>query len=68
MAVKERLRAGHGDDKARPCICGEIDFGERLPITLPIGVDEGLAHVAILSSARLRPKAVEREVGGVQAT
>ena len=68
MALKERLRARHGDDKARPHICAEIDLGERLPITFPIGVDQSLAHAAILLSARLWPKAVQREMGGVKAT
>jgi hypothetical protein len=66
MAVKERLRAGHGDDKVRSRSCVKIDFGERLPIMFPIGVDQGLANVAILSSAWLRPKAVKREVGGIK--
>ena len=36
----------------------KIDCGEPLPITLPIGIDQGLANVAILSSAWLRPKAM----------
>ena len=58
MAVKKRLRAGHGGDKARARSRIKIDFGERLPIAFPIGVDQRLANVAILSSAWLWPKTV----------
>ena len=66
MAVKKRLRAGHSRDKLRLRSNIKIDFGECLPITFPIGVDQGLTNVAILSSAWLRPKAVQGEVSGIK--
>jgi hypothetical protein len=67
MSLKERLCTGHGSSKTCPRLCGEIDAWKRLPITFLIGVDQALTHIAVLSSSRLRPEAVQREVTSVKA-
>ena len=67
MPFKERLCAGHRDGKMRPRFWSEIDVRERLPIAILIGIDQALTDIAVLSSARLRPEAVQNEVSGVKA-
>jgi hypothetical protein len=47
--------------------CTEIDAWESLPIASFIFINKALIDVAVCSSARLRPKAMQYEVVRVEA-
>jgi hypothetical protein len=67
MAVKKRLCARHYNIKMLTRFCAENDAWKRLPIAFFIFINQVPTYVAVLSSARLRPKAMQYEVVRVEA-
>jgi len=67
MAIKKRLCAGHYNNKMLTCFCAEIDAWKRLPLASFIFINQVLTYVAVFSSARLRPKAMQDEVARIKA-
>ena len=54
-------------DKMLTCFCAEIDAWKRLPLASFIFINQVLTYVAVFSSARLRPKAMQDEVARIKA-
>jgi hypothetical protein len=66
VALEKRLSAGHYLLEMLADNSAQRHSGQVFPIMAPVGLDDISEDLAVLLAARLGPKAVKREMGGIE--
>src|SRR5690606_7041662 len=67
VAVEAGLAAGHGGVEVAALGQGEVERRQVAPAAVEAGPAVALGNTAIFAAARLRPEAVQGEIGGLEA-